>query len=58
MGLGWGVPPMGGGGYPPSQGFSFFVIGLDRKILNTPDQFAKIQPAGKKDRRRKVYSHE
>ena len=36
MGLGWGVPPMGGGGYPPSQGFSFFVIGLDRKILNTP----------------------
>ena len=31
-----GRTPYGGGGYPPSQGFSFFVIGLDRKILNTP----------------------
>lgn len=30
-----GRTPYGGGGYPPSQGFSFFVIGLDRKILNT-----------------------
>ena len=31
-----GRTPYGGGGYPPSQGFSFFGIGLDRKILNTP----------------------
>ena len=36
-----GRTPYGGGGYPPSQGFSFLVIGLDQKILNTPGPNAK-----------------
>ena len=42
-----GCTPHGGGGYPPTQGFSFLGIGLDQKILNTlglPPGFYRFSP--------------